>query len=505
MAAAVAAAALAGPSASSGTVSASTAAATARRPLPPRTLEARAAQAPQGLGPAQIRSTYALPPRGTRGQTIAIVSPYDDPSIQADLSAYSQRFVLPPCTEQNRCLRKLNENGSRSPLPPKDLTGGMWITESALGIEVAHGVCESCSLLLVEATTDTKRDLAAAVSAAARAGATVIVTAYTAPEDPNDASYVDDFSPSRAAVVTAVGDTGYTGSAHFPSSLPNVLAVGGTQLRFGAGGRSDGEQAWSQTTSGCSLYQSVPSWQVRIAPVSGCGTQRAVADLAAAADPGAIVHITGAGQAGGPWYVASGTSLSAPIIAGVIGLAGSVGSREAQMLYARAQSDPGAFHDIRTGTDATGCTVTICRAARGWDGPTGLGTPNGLAAFLPSGGALDPRRPAISVSATGNRLHVNSRSTTQLRLRNNNPFAISGTIGIRRTLRIGGRLRPVQFGSGKLTLGPLGSGTHSVAIAKRYLGRLKALGNGTVYVQLRVHGPAGRSVTVTKSLPLYAP
>ena len=115
---------------------------------------AHAARAPQALSPSVIHGVYALPARGARGQTIAVVSAFDDPHLQADLSAYDRRFGLPPCTFQNKCLRKLNESGKPSPLPGTDATGGTWITESALGTEIAHGVCQSCSVLLVEASDE---------------------------------------------------------------------------------------------------------------------------------------------------------------------------------------------------------------------------------------------------------------------------------------------------------------------------------------------------------------
>jgi hypothetical protein len=215
----------------------------------------------------------------------------------------------------------------------------------------------------------------------------VIVTSVTPTSDGSDADWKGSFSHPKAAVVAATGDSQFSqwgyGPINFPSSLPNVIAVGGTRLSLGRAGGYGGERVWEGTVSGCSFVTSAPSWQKKDAAKVGCGSERAVADLSAMADPGAIVRITGAGMPGGPWYAATGTSVSAPIIAGVIGLAGSVGSKEAQMLYQRAQSDPHAFHDVVKGANGPGCKTAICKAVRGYDGPTGLGTPNGLAAFLP--------------------------------------------------------------------------------------------------------------------------
>ncbi len=473
-------------------------------------LAADAAQATQqGLTPQQIHSAYALPLRGARSQTIAVVSAYDDPYIESDLSAYDKRFRLPACTEKSGCLRRLNQSGKASPLPVKDVTGGIWITESSLGTEVAHAVCESCKLMLVEATTDLKFDFAAAVNAAANAGATVIVTAFTPPEDIGDGQYLLDFSHRHAAVVSASGDPiggpwGYTGSPDFPSSLPNVIAVGGTSLRVAKNGGYGGERAWEGAVSGCSLYQPAPLWQARIAHASACGSQRAVADISAAADPGAIVHITGSGQPGGPWYVAQGTSFAAPIIAGVIGLAGSMGSGEAQMLYARELTDPGAFHDVRMGANSATCKgAPICAAGRGWDGPTGLGTPNGLAAFLPSGGALDPRHARLTLASRS--LRIGSNWQLRLGLDNGNPFAISGSLVLRRALRGHGALRTVVLASRSFTRGPLASGPALLTVAPRYRALVKRLGQLTASARVRIRGPVGRELTVTKPVLLSAP
>ena len=454
-----------------------------------------------------IHGVYALPARGARGQTIAVVSAFDDPHLQADLSAYDRRFGLPPCTFQNKCLRKLNESGKPSPLPGTDATGGMWITESALGTEIAHAVCQSCSIVLVEANNDSKLDFSKAVGAAAGAGATVIVTTFVSTEDTIDTDYARYYSHPHAAVVAAAGDAasgykwGYSGELNFPSSVPDVLAVGGTQLRSARGG---GEHAWSGTVSGCSLYFHSAAWQTNAAANSACGTQRAGADVAALADPGAIVHITGAGLPGGPWYLASGTSLSAPIIAGVIGLAGSMGSREAQVLYARARSDPGALHDIVTGANAPDCPGLICKAVRGWDGPTGLGTPSGLEAFLPGGPRLAQRNPRITLLAPGNRLRTGKHWVTRVRLSNGNAFRVSGSLVVQRTLRIGGHVRLIRFATANFRLGPLGTASQTLTIAKQYRSLLKSLGSVTVYARLVAHGAVGHAVTVQRKLTLDA-
>jgi len=469
-----------------------------------------AAASDQPLTPQQIRTAYALPATGAKRQTIAIVSAYNAPAAAADLSAFSKRFHLPACTSASHCFRVLNESGQPKPLPPADPTGGMWVTESALGLEVAHGVCEDCSLILVEASSGSDADFSTAINSAAQAGANVIVTAFTAGESPLGSSFQSDYMHQHAVVVAAAGESpnggyGYTGAVNFPSSVPGVVAVGGTQLNVSSAGAYRSEQVWSDDVSGCSYLEPAPSWQASDAAAVGCGNLRSVADIAAMASPGVSVRISGIGVAGGPWYQATGTSVAAPIIGGVIALAGSQGFGESQMLYAHAASDPGAFHDVRTGEDEHGCTSAICRGGPGYNGPTGLGTPFGLAAFLPSGGALSARRPAIAVSGAGGALRTDESWRVEVPVTNGNPFAVSGSAALRRTLRVGGALRTVQFAVGKLALAPLRSAAVRIIIEPSERGLLASLHEVTVDAQLRVRGPAGQAVTVTKKLALYAP
>lgn len=469
----------------------------------------RAPAAASVLGPAQLRSSYSLPAFGARAQKIAVVSAYNDPHAQADLNAYTSRYRIRPCTSANHCFEVLNEKGRRSPLPGPDPTGGTWVSESAIGTQTARGLCQSCSIMLVEASSSGRGDLSAAVNAAARAGATVIVTTFGFVEDPAfDPGYAQDYSHAHAIVVSASGDAqggeyGYSGEAEFPSALPNVLAVGGTQLDF-AGGRYRSESVWPGTVSGCSLYEPASTWQAHDAAAVGCQTRRAVADLAAMASPGVPVHITGTGVPGGPWYEASGTSVSAPIIAAVIGLAGSLGAREGSTLYSRALSDPSALRNITTGENAPDCTSAICRGQHGYNGPSGLGTPYGLAAFLPSGGALARRNPRVTLTVASGGLHPGRSWSVFASLHNANPFAVTGILTLRRTLRIGGHLRTVFFAQSPVRVPPLAGSRVRLLIRSRWRGLLRARRHLQVYLFLRVHGPVRPTLLVTRTTSLAA-
>jgi len=110
-----------------------------------------------------------------------------------------------------------------------------------------------------------------------------------------------------------------------------------------------------------------------------------VADVAADADPatgsatGPTVYDTDNSEPG--WLIVGGTSAASPFIAGVIALAGHPARfPNASYIYSHASS----LNDVVTGSDSLGfdCGGDYqCTAVTGCDGPTGDGTPNGLAAF----------------------------------------------------------------------------------------------------------------------------
>jgi len=133
---------------------------------------------------------------------------------------------------------------------------------------------------------------------------------------------------------------------------------------------------WSGAGSGCSTFNAILTGQTSVG--TGCA-RRAVADVSAVADPntGVAVFDSFAFQGLSGWLVFGGTSVSAPIIAGVYGLAGNASSIDNNFPYSHAS----ALFDVTSGSNGNCSPSQLCTARVGWDGPTGLGTPNGTGAF----------------------------------------------------------------------------------------------------------------------------
>lgn len=330
---------------------------------------------PKGYGPADLRSAYALP-RGDAGKdaTVALIDALDWPSAEADIGAYRAQYGLPPCTTANGCFRKVDENGGGN-LPDPAPAGNDWTVEEALDVDMVSAVCPNCKILLVEATSASTFDLGTSVDTAASLGAKYISNSYGSWQEDITADHY--FTHPGVAVTASSGDGGF--GVNYPASSAAVVAVGGTSLTKGGGGRGWSEAAWSGAGSGCSGPELKPAWQKD----PDC-SRRTLTDVSAVADPknGVAVYDTFNNNKG--WIEVGGTSASSPIIAAVYALAGTPGAGENPASYPYAHA--AELNDVTTGSNGHCVPLNYyCQAGVGYDGPTGLGTPNGVAAFRSGG------------------------------------------------------------------------------------------------------------------------
>ena len=328
---------------------------------------------PSGFGPADLLSAYNLPSGGGAGQTVAIVDAYDDPNAEADMNTYRSQYGLPACTSASGCFKKVNQTGG-SKMPRGSQS---WAGEISLDLDMVSAIAPNAHIILVEASTASMTNLGTAVNTAVSLGAKFVSNSYGGGESSADTGYDSTyFNHPGVAITVSSGDGGY--GVEYPAASPNVTAVGGTALkRDSSTARGWSESVWSTSStegagSGCSAYDGKPSWQKD----AGCA-KRTVADVSAVADPatGVAVYQT---YGGSGWTVYGGTSVASPLIAAVYAYAGTpVAAVPAANLY----SHTSALNDVTTGATASCTPSYLCAAGTGYDGPTGLGTPNGLAAF----------------------------------------------------------------------------------------------------------------------------
>jgi len=330
-----------------------------------------------GIGPAEIQSAYKLDVSKGSGAVIAIVDAYGYKNAEADLAKYRSQYGLKPCGTSDGCLTIVNQNGQKSPLPADPPSSDDWTVEAALDLDAASAACPNCKLLYIQA--DGPNDgLFIAQNTAAKLGATVISNSWGGPEDGNEASYDQQyFNHPGVAIFVASGDAGWTGtSPDYPSTSQYVIAVGGTKLvKSSSNTRGWTEGAWTSGGSSCSKSIAKPSYQTNTA----C-TKRATVDVAAVGDPSTGLAVYNSKNGG--WLVIGGTSAACPVVASIYALTGH-GADKAGDAYANSTK----YFDITTGKNGS-CGNILCNAGAGWDGPTGVGSPNG--ALLAGGGGCTP-------------------------------------------------------------------------------------------------------------------
>ena len=202
----------------------------------------------------------------------------------------------------------------------------------------------------------------------------------------------------------ASGDSGaFSTAVDEPADDPYITVVGGTTLTMTSAGDWSSETAWLTPASndplvgytpamasggGISLAYGIPAWQQGISMTANQGstTMRNVPDVSMVADN--INIVWGNDLIGMSTDLPeAGTSLAAPLWAGLLALANQRAAAKGQppvgfvnpALYAIGKSTNyrSCFHDITTGSNTNSSSPTKYRAVAGYDLCTGWGTPNG--------------------------------------------------------------------------------------------------------------------------------
>jgi subtilase family serine protease len=392
-----------------------------------------------GMQPSDVLAAYNIPSASKANGAIVAVVDEPDSNAFSDMNDYRTNYglaALPQCAAGTHggygatpCFSQLASDGTAS-------TGGDTASsddETSLDIDMISAACPDCSIMLVEFPKSTVNFVQAAQTAVTL-GAVATSISWGASEG---GDMVTGFTTPGHLVLAASGDYAYDDDdspyglgASYPASAPDILAVGGTELLLKSGTAGSGtyaEAVWNDsvilayngyyeagytkdvTTSGCSATFPIPSWQVSAvngACGSGSSAFRATVDLSGAADywnwnaitegyfadeTGIAIYDTASGGYG--WGV-TGTSAAAPLVAGILArlgmatqIADAMSGAGGISLY--ASTTMAAFNDLGSSSypvdsngfntnSQNGCSPSVlCTAGTGWDGPSGVGTPNG--------------------------------------------------------------------------------------------------------------------------------
>jgi subtilase family serine protease len=313
-----------------------------------------------GLTPTQFKTIYNMStsPTAGQGKTIGIVGAYAHPRAVGDLATFSSLYRLPPCTIDNGCFTRVNQTGGTTYTTNTDLA---WAVEANLDLQWAHAIAPGAKLLYVEAASNSATDLFPAIKYASE-HADYVSMSFAFADTSAVLKYEYIFTVSGVSFFAASGDDG--GVKAYPSTSPNVVAVGGTTLYTNPDDTFSSETGWSSGGGGCSQVFKANENQ-RVYSSSLCGNKRAVPDVAIVADPnsGVVVYTSeGCAKGGGRtcYQYLGGTSLSSPVMAARAAVRGVV--VDSAFLYGGNVK----YRDITMGNNGFG-------ARNGYDLVTGLG------------------------------------------------------------------------------------------------------------------------------------
>ena len=328
-------------------------------------------------------------------RAIAIVIAYDNPTVKADLDFFRSWFGLPVAKwKEVKVTTAVNASASCSTVP---FNSG-WALESAMDTQWSGAMAPNARIILVEACDNSFTQLGLAEVEAIKQvnlyGGGQVSNSWGGGEYSGETAWDATFrlnwtSGKPVSFFFSAGDSGL--GAQYPSSSPWVVSAGGTTINRDASQNFVSESCWSGSGGGTSTYELWSStfsagngpwtaFQVPLFNATVGASPRKTPDMAADADPnsGAWVRYNGA------WYVVGGTSLAAPLLAGIVnnsnnqlGIAPRLGgvftNDENNLLYSQLltyKEYKNNFYDVTTGSNGAAATV-------GWDYCTGVGSPRG--------------------------------------------------------------------------------------------------------------------------------
>jgi subtilase family serine protease len=400
--------------------------------------------APCGYTPQQIKGAYGLSGAAFdgSGQTVAIIDAYASPTIEQDVNQWSRNRGLPSFTA-NQFTQVVAPGTYHHPERGQKQDPQGWYGEETLDVEAVHGMAPGADIVFVGAPNNFQ-DLDAALNHVVDRGLAQIVTnSYGFNTELLHPGFILPYEEiilegvvQGIGIYFSSGDNsdeslvvGYR-TPDWPASSPFVTAVGGTSLAVGATNNYLFETGWGSTTSswtgttwspkppgswlygaggGVSRIFAEPSYQVGVVPSAVFAAQgrtgRSVPDISAVADvnTGYIIGETQTfpdGSVRYSEYRIGGTSLSSPLMAGIMALADQCAGQPHgfanPLFYSLAGSS--AFTDVTSpastvavvrtnfvnGVDASAGLAYRLRTMNqtlslqttpGYDDVTGLGTP----------------------------------------------------------------------------------------------------------------------------------
>ncbi len=258
-------------------------------------------QAYGGWGAPNLEKAYNLPITKGKGQNVFIVDAYDNPDVSSDFNTYRSTMGLPAST-----LNKYNQTGQKSNYP-QNSPG--WGVEIDLDVDMASASCPTLHDQPRRSQLQPVERLEAAEQEAVKLGGTVVSNSYD-----GTGATESDYDTKGVTYLASAGDAGY--GLYDPATFDSVIAVGGTFLN------SARRQAQVHAKSSGRIAAAAAPAPVRASPH---GRKIRSVRFRTGNDIGAVS--VGAAEydtdSEGGWIEVDGTSISSPLVAGMVALAGN--------------------------------------------------------------------------------------------------------------------------------------------------------------------------------------
>jgi hypothetical protein len=313
--------------------------------IPP--LSVRRAEAMSGWTPADIRSAYNLPSstRG-KGQIVATVDICDNPGVASDLAEYRSTFGLPKAK-----FYKFNEYGEQGDYPPVNYVFGV---ETDAAVEMVSATCPHCTIYLIETNNLDETDVETAETTAVSLGAHIIHNGWDCTGSGCvERSYFDKQGITYLGSGNSLEDV-------YPADFDSAVAVGGTTLSQGGGGKRGWTEEVSEDWGGiCDTSDPKPNWQHD----QFCAG-RAANDVSMVA-----WNLAAYDAYYGGWIRVSGSGIPEALLSGVFALAGNAEKQDGgRTFWERAH-----LKDLYRLKCEGECLNKRYSYASGWGSPDGIG------------------------------------------------------------------------------------------------------------------------------------
>jgi subtilase family serine protease len=315
-------------------------------------------------------------------RSIAIVDAYDDPTATSDLRTYSRYFGLPAITTAN--FRVVYAQGKK---PPVDSTGA-WEGEESLDVQMAHAAAPNAKIYLVEANSPGFADMYSAVQLAGKLvaadGGGEVSTSWGGDEYAGEAADDHYFVHKGVVFFNAAGDTP---GDEAPAAFEDVVTVGGADITRSVSGDYTGQIIDGNSAGGLSSYIVRPSYQNGIANLVGGarGTPDVgLVDFVVSNDTKGGVWVYDGTPYNGTvpaWAEIAGTSVGAPLLAGLVNNTGSFlsSSRDELAAIYLKLGEPIGYVGFSGGACINEMEIDgLYLAGPGWNPCTGVGVPFAL-------------------------------------------------------------------------------------------------------------------------------